>query len=66
MQQYGVIITPLIKIRSVDCLIVAVAHKALHALDLGEVLLFNGLLIDIKGIFEPSKVKCMGYKYWRL
>lgn len=44
----------------------AVAHKAYAELNLEKLLSPGGLLVDVKGLFEPDAVKQSGYGYWRL
>jgi UDP-N-acetyl-D-galactosamine dehydrogenase len=66
MEHYGVKMTPLNEVKSVDCLIVAVAHKVFAGIDFDEMLSDGGLLVDVKGIFNADDIKSRGYSYWRL
>jgi len=66
MTHYGISLSRMSDIRGIDCLVIAVAHKEFSVLALGAILLPGGLLIDVKGVFEPETVENQGYKYWRL
>lgn len=73
-REYGIEITDLKDVNSVDCIILAVAHNEFRELSweqLGKLYkdeLENNekILIDVKGIKSIEQVKKMGYKYWRL
>jgi UDP-N-acetyl-D-galactosamine dehydrogenase len=65
-EHYSVDLVSQEKIRNVDCLIIAVAHRDFINLNLGDFLVPGGLLVDVKGMYEPSTVVKNGYKYWRL
>ena len=65
-EQYGFELTPVEKIEISDCLIIAVSHRKYKKLELSRYLKPGGLLIDVKGIFEPEMAKDAGFGYWRL
>ena len=73
LHEYGVTLTKLGDVHDADCVIVAVAHDEFKDLTLDGL---KGLykvgydsdkvLLDIKGIFEISKLKESGLNFWRL
>jgi len=65
-EHYGITLQPIANLRQADCLIVAVAHDEFKNLVLGELIVKGGLLVDVKGMFNPETVTKMGYEYWRL
>ena len=70
---YGIDMIPLDQMKELDCLIIAVAHKAFMSLSderIGEIFK-NGsndrkIIVDVKGIRDKNKLQSMGYRYWRL
>lgn len=70
VHEYGIKLVDLKEIKDVDGVIVAVAHRSFLEIGLGELLKplrdqQSGVLIDVKSIFDPSKVPS-SIKYWRL
>lgn len=70
VHEYGIKLVDLKEIKDVDGVIVAVAHRSFLEIGLGELLKplrdqESGVLIDVKSIFDPSKVPS-SVKYWRL
>jgi len=70
VHEYGIKLVDLKQIKDVDGVIVAVAHRSFLEMGLSELLkplrdLKSGVLIDVKSIFDPSKVPS-SIKYWRL
>ncbi len=70
VHEYGIKLVDLKQIKDVDGVIVAVAHRGFLEMGLSELLKplrdqKNGVLIDVKSIFDPSKVPS-SIKYWRL
>ncbi len=70
VHEYGIKLVDLKQIKDVDGVIVAVAHRSFLEMGLSELLKplrdqKNGVLIDVKSIFDPSKVPS-SIKYWRL
>ncbi|MCL2247766.1 MAG: nucleotide sugar dehydrogenase [Oscillospiraceae bacterium] len=65
-EHYGVSLVAQEEIDGADCLIVAVAHKVFTGIRLEKFLSPGGLLVDVKGLFDPNVVKQAGYRYWRL
>lgn len=70
VHEYGIKLVDLKQIKDVDGVIVAVAHRSFLEMGLSELLRplrdqKSGVLIDVKSIFEPSKVPS-SIKYWRL
>lgn len=70
VHEYGIELVDLKQIKDVDGVIVAVAHRSFLERGLSELLkplrdLKSGVLIDVKSIFDPSKVPS-SIKYWRL
>lgn len=70
VHEYGIKLIDLKQIKDVDGVIVAVAHRSFLEMGLSELLKplrdqKSGVLMDVKSIFEPSKVP-PAIKYWRL
>ncbi|MDP3089480.1 MAG: nucleotide sugar dehydrogenase [Nitrospira sp.] len=70
VHEYGIKLVDLKQIKDVDGVIVAVAHRSFLEMGLSELLKplrdqKSGVLIDVKSIFDPSKVPS-SIKYWRL
>ncbi|SPP66122.1 nucleotide sugar dehydrogenase [Nitrospira lenta] len=70
VHEYGIKLIDLKQIKDVDGVIVAVAHRGFLEMGLSELLKplrdqKSGVLIDVKSIFDPSKVPS-SIKYWRL
>ncbi|THJ19657.1 MAG: nucleotide sugar dehydrogenase [Nitrospira sp. CG24D] len=70
VHEYGIKLVDLKQIKDVDGVILAVAHRSFLEMGLSELLkplrdLKSGVLIDVKSIFDPSKVPS-SIKYWRL
>ena len=63
---YGINATALDGVKDMDCLIIAVGHHAFAKLNLSAHLKPEGLLADVKGMFEFEVVSKAGYGYWRL
>lgn len=63
---YGIDFVEMDRLHPANCLILAVAHSEFKELDLKKYLQPGGLLIDIKGVFEPEEIQKCGYEYWRL
>lgn len=73
MHEYGVKLTKIEDVRSVDCVIVAVAHNEFKALSLNDIKrLFKlvpdeeKVIIDVKGIYSIEDLKASGIQWWRL
>lgn len=70
VHEYGIKLVDLKQIQGVDGVIVAVSHKSFLEIGLAELLKplrdhKNGVLVDVKSIFDPAKVPA-SIKYWRL
>jgi UDP-N-acetyl-D-galactosamine dehydrogenase len=70
VHEYGIKLVDWKDLKDVDCVIVAVAHRSFLEIGLSELLKplrdqKSGVLIDVKSIFDPSKVP-PSIKYWRL
>lgn len=70
VHEYGIKLVDMQQIKDVDGVIVAVAHRSFLEMGLSELLKplrtqKSGVLIDVKSIFEPSKVPA-AINYWRL
>ena len=70
---YGIDLVPMEKVRDLDCVILAVAHKQFRALpDEALAGLYKDeenekkVLVDVKGIRNKDKWEKEGYRYWRL
>lgn len=73
MREYGIKLTPIDKVKDVDCIIVAVAHNEFKQLSLSDVKAMyksspdnEKVLIDVKGIYSVKELKESGMTYWRL
>ena len=73
MHEYGVTLTPMEKIRDLDCLILAVAHNEFRRMSVTQYLEFfrdmpneEKILLDVKGILDREAVKQSGIRCWRL
>ncbi len=67
---YGITLTSVADISSVDAIILAAAHAAFSDLTRSDL---NGffaegqkILLDVKGLFDKSEYEAAGYRYWRL
>ena len=73
MREYGIKLTPIDKVKDVDCIIVAVAHNEFKQLSLSDVKAMyksspdnEKVLIDVKGIYSVKELKDSQMTYWRL
>jgi UDP-N-acetyl-D-glucosamine/UDP-N-acetyl-D-galactosamine dehydrogenase len=66
----GLHLTAMETFRGLDAVILAVPHREYRRLTLQEIKAMCGsdppLLVDIKGVFEPSDAQSCGIYYWRL
>jgi len=65
-EHYSMEFVPLETIRNMCCVIIAVAHDEFKALDLGNLLAPEGLVVDVKGVYDLATAKSKGLDYWRL
>lgn len=67
---YGIHLTDMNRIKGMDVVIFAVAHKKFLKLKTADIDKFYStdkkVLLDIKGIFNRSEYESAGYNYWRL
>jgi UDP-N-acetyl-D-galactosamine dehydrogenase len=73
MHEYGVTLTPMEKIRDLDCLILAVAHNEFRRMSVAQYLEFfrdmpneEKILLDVKGILDQDLLKKENIRLWRL
>lgn len=71
MREYGVELLPLERFLDLDAIILAVGHDDYKSLDPESLKKFfadpeNGILLDVKGFFNPEEIKKAGIDYWRL
>lgn len=67
-EEYGIELKKQDALKNLDTLIVAVAHdefKKLSEKDFENLLCKNGIVADIKGIYEREDFEKNGYSYWR-
>lgn len=69
--EYGIDLVPLRELRDLDALILAVSHAEYASLDKESLLAFfanpdKGVVLDVKGFFDPVMLKESGLNYWRL
>lgn len=67
-EEYGIDLKKQENLKNLDTLIVAVAHdefKKLDEKDFENLLRKNGIVADIKGIYEREDFEKNGYSYWR-
>lgn len=65
---YGLDLTPLEALRSLDALVLAVPHKAYLVLGEGGIaarLAASGIVVDVKSVLDPSRLPA-GLSYWSL
>jgi len=69
LHEYGIELSPLEKLRELDALVVAVAHRPYTEMPRGDLLGMlkadGGVLIDVKSIFEPASLPG-SIAYWSL
>jgi UDP-N-acetyl-D-galactosamine dehydrogenase len=70
VSEYGIHLADWSQLKDLDGLIVAVAHRQYSEMDLVDLLkplrrLNEGVLVDVKGLLDPSRVPA-SIKYWRL
>lgn len=53
-------------LKAADALIVAAAHDEYKKLDFSKLLKTNGVLVDVKGLFDKEQIVAQGFSYWRL
>lgn len=73
MREYKISLTELEEVRDVDCVIVAVAHNEFKKMDLADIKKLyrrsqskQGVLIDVKGLYDIADLDGSGLKWWRL
>jgi UDP-N-acetyl-D-galactosamine dehydrogenase len=72
MHEYGVTLSPLDKVGTVDAVILAVAHSAFRTLtpqqlyDLSAHGNGSGVVIDVKTFFDRKAIEAVGLTYWSL
>ena len=69
LHEYKIELTPFEKLSTADVVIVAVAHneyKKLSPEHLCKLMNKNPVLIDVKSIYDQSKIKAAGIRLWRL
>jgi UDP-N-acetyl-D-galactosamine dehydrogenase len=67
--EYGVTLTPLRCLKPAQAVVVAVSHRPYRELtiaDLKRMLVKSGVLVDVKSIYDPVKVRAAGIPLWRL
>lgn len=73
MREYKISLTELEEVRDVNCVIVAVAHNEFKKMDLADIKKLyqrsqskQGVLIDVKGLYDIADLDGSGLKWWRL
>jgi UDP-N-acetyl-D-galactosamine dehydrogenase len=66
--EYGLKVTPFERLKPTDAVVVAVAHKQYKDMPIEQYkgLMIGSVLIDVKGMFDPTKVEEAGIRFWRL
>jgi UDP-N-acetyl-D-galactosamine dehydrogenase len=67
--EYGVTLTLFRSLKPAQAVIAAVSHRPYRELtiaDLKRLLVKSGVLIDVKSIYDPDKVRAAGIPLWRL
>jgi len=68
-REYGVNLQPIGHLQQADALIIAVAHqeyKKLTPKDLNQLLVTEGVLIDVKAVFDLQSTEKNNFQVWRL
>ncbi len=72
-ESYGIELVPFGELRDLDCVILAVAHQPYAELGYEDLARLFGdrdpahsVLIDVKGLLNPTMLDAVGYRYWRL
>ena len=67
---YGIDFTPLVQMRGMDAVILAVAHRDFAAFMPETLAAFYAdgprVLLDLKGLLDRAQCEAAGYRYWRL
>lgn len=67
---YGIEFVDMATIRSIDAVVLAVAHEAFKGLQMSDIDSFfeegKKVLVDIKGLLDRKEYEEAGYSYWRL
>lgn len=71
LAEYGVRLAPLDDFVNLDAVVLAVSHDAYKKLDLAAIKNFfrdpaSGVVLDVKGMFDPREIESLGLRYWRL
>lgn len=69
--EYGLILSPFADMTELDAIIVAVAHAEYGAMSTDALKerfadADRALVLDVKGMFDPSSMKEAGFQFWRL
>jgi len=51
---------------SIDCLVVSVSHNEFKDINFDEIMSKDGIVVDVKSIYNKHELKSKGYSYWRL
>ena len=72
-RELGIDLVSLEELSDVDCVVLAVAHKAYKELDLAKLEALFGaypnderVIIDVKSILDREEIEQEGYRYWRI
>jgi nucleotide sugar dehydrogenase len=72
-REYGANLCPLDAVKDADCVIATVAHGEFKSMGVAGLLsLYRSdsdsekILIDVKGLFDPTELRAAGVRYWRL
>ena len=69
LNEYGIVLTPYESLKIASALIIAVPHDDYHNIfpkEVQNLVIYNGVLIDIKGMISPKLLSNIDVRYWRL
>lgn len=70
LAEYGLRLAELSELRSLDALVLAVAHQAYRDIPAAEIRKWfapdRGLVLDVKGFFDRAELAALGLELWRL
>ena len=69
VHEYGLTLTKQANLPVADAVVVAVAHREFSTLSpqaLAPLVKAGGVVVDVKSVLSPEKIRAAGYRFWRL